>query len=40
MEDPALNESVVISRSLHVPGDSDTDYLKSILLDFLQNSLE
>lgn len=40
MEDPALNESVVISRSLYVPGDSDTDYLKSILLDFLQNSLE
>ena len=35
-----LIKNIVISKSLVTPGGSDTCYLKSILEDFLRNSLE
>ncbi len=39
IEDDDLNEEVVIAESLRIPGGSGTEYLKSILEDFLKNSL-
>lgn len=39
IEDDDLNEEVVIAESLIIPGGSGTEYLKSILEDFLKNSL-
>lgn len=38
-ENESLRDSVVISKSIYVPGNSNTGYLKSILENFLKNSL-
>ncbi len=40
IETQDLIRNIVISKSLVTPGESDTSYLKSILEDFLRNSLE
>lgn len=40
LEEIAANSNIVVSESLSVPGGIDTEYLKSIAEDFLENSLD